>query len=242
MKQSIAIILLFCLWLTPQGRCEDLKVLFFHRPPYYIATADEPGGFLVDMAKKIFHDSDITPVFEELPPARIMLNIKKSGQRVCSLGWFKNKDREKFAKFSLPIYQNKPMVILTTRSQAYLFEKHDTIKSVLQDKTLTLAVIDSFSYGTYLDKMIKAHGTGNIMRFNLQHVMPNLIQAGRVSYMLIAPEEIDTLLASAMMDVKEFVAVPKPDIPAGNKRYIIFSKKVSDATIHRVNRAIINLK
>lgn len=62
--------------------------------------------------------------------------------------------------------------------------------------------------------------------------------AGRVTYMLIAPEEIGTMLAETEMNPDDFVSISKPDIPKGNKRYIIYSRGISNAVIEKINRSI----
>jgi polar amino acid transport system substrate-binding protein len=56
--------------------------------------------------------------------------------------------------------------------------------------------------------------------------------------MLIAPEEIESLLQLNGYSLTAFSAIRMPDIPAGNKRYLIFNKGVSDDLIDRINQAI----
>ncbi|MCP4020310.1 MAG: transporter substrate-binding domain-containing protein [Desulfobacteraceae bacterium] len=216
-------------------------MLFFHRPPYYEVTDGKPEGFLIQLTRNILTKAQVDHVFMEIPPSRIMLFLKKSKEASCSVGWFKNKDREDFANFSLPIYQNKPLVILTAKSKASLFETHKSIREVFSDRHLILTVVDSFSYGTKLDEFINKY-TPNVHTINTrQNLLPRLILANRTSYMLIAPEEINTMLLSAGFNLEDFVTISKPDIPPGNKRYLIFSKKVPQATIGKINQAILTL-
>ena len=176
--------------------------------------------------------------FIETPPNRIILEIKKTENFYCSIGWFKNPDRENFAKFSLPIYQNKPVVILTNKKQRHLFSPYKTLKEVFSDKSLIMATMSAFSYGTFIDKLMKDDFPKTHEISSKQELLPTLIMSGRVAYMLIAPEEIEALVRSPGLNPADFVSVTMSDIPTGNKRYLMFSKGVSDGIIERINLSV----
>ncbi len=237
--KNITIILLIILFI-PLGSvsAQTLTVLYFKRPPYYDTIKNRADGFLVELTRQIFQKANIKPIFKEIPPSRIMRTIKTPNKKVCSIGWFKNKERQGFAKFSLPIYQNKPLVVLTTRSLQHLFERHRTIKDIFSDRLLILAKIDSFSYGAIMDEWINNYAPNIHEISSNQSLLPRLIINNRASYMLVAPEEISMMLQNAKLDEKKFISLSKPDIPPGNKRYIIFSKNVEDHLIERINQSI----
>ncbi|MCF6247726.1 MAG: transporter substrate-binding domain-containing protein [Desulfobacula sp.] len=240
MKRFV-IILFFILHVSMAfAQTQTLTILYFKRPPYYNTVNGNAEGFLVEFVRKVFQDAGVRHVFAEMPPQRILHYLKNSQKRICSIGWFKTKQRQEFAKFSLSIYQNKPLVILTTKSYQQQIVKHQSIKDVFLDRSLSLARIDSFSYGAVLDEWInnyapKVHGIPSN-----QLVLPQLIVFNRASYMLVAPEEIDTMLVQAKLDPNEFISISKSDIPQGNKRYIIYSKNVENDLIKRVNQAIVD--
>lgn len=217
---------------------KSLTVLYFERPPYYETINNKADGFLVELTRQIFQNANIKSVFKEIPPLRIMHYIKNEKNATCSIGWFKNKDREKFAKFSLPIYRNKPLVVLTIQAKQHLFEPHITIKDIFSDRSLILAKIDSFSYGTIMDNWINNYSPPIHEISSDQLMLPKLIVNNRAAYMLVAPEEISMMLKKANLDESQFVSIYKPDIPSGNRRYIIFSKGVEDDLVNRINQSI----
>ena len=217
---------------------EQMTVMYFNRPPYYDTIDNQAQGFLVEMTRQIFDTAGIKPVFIEVPPSRIISYIKNQEKPICSIGWFKNKERESFAKFSIPIYEDRPLVILTLKLKKHLFDRHQTIKDVLSDRTLILAKIDSFSYGVIMDEWINSYTPPVHKIQSIQSVLPKLIFNNRASYMLVAPEEISVMLKEAGLDENQFIALDKPDIPSGNKRYLIFSKDVEDGIIDKINRSI----
>ncbi len=241
MKKTIFAVIFFLLFLNLPSWADDLTVLYFQRPPYYNTINNHADGLLVKLSRKIFKKADIEPDFIENPPARIMATIKSNQKRVCSIGWFKNEERKSFAKFSLPIYRNKPLVILTTIVKQNSFDKHKSIKDVFADQTLTLSTIDSFSYGKLIDAWINNYAPKIHEISSNQSLLPRLIYNNRASYMLIAPEEINMMLHNARLDEKLFTAISKPDIPVGNQRYIIYSNQVPDSVVNRINNAIMEL-
>ena len=71
-----------------------------------------------------------------------------------------------------------------------------------------------------------------------QKQLVRLLSIQRISFMLIAPEEIDTLIYSANLEPGKFLSIQLNDIPNGNKRYIMCNKHVSDEVMKRINDAI----
>ncbi len=228
------------------AHCSPLEIFYFERPPYYYTTKSGASGgatggasgFLIELTRNIFQDAGVAVVFKTLPPKRIMLEIKKVGGKKGSVGWFKNPDREKFAKFSRPIYQNLPVVILTLDKLRPQFSRYDSLRSVLADSSLTLARISSFSYGQYIDTQIRLHQPKVHEIIADQSLLPKLIVTGRADYMLTAPEETVSLVRSAGFRPDTFISLRMSDIPVGNFRYLIFSKGVDDDTIEKINRSI----
>lgn len=215
-----------------------LKVAYLERPPYYWTDNGQPAGFLLLLTRKIFDLAGISAAFTPAPPNRILSDLRADRLPLCSIGWFKNPERESYAKFSLPIYRDRPLVILTSRDRAASFRQHDRLQDVFADPFLVLARVASFSYGETVDRLLERVPARNLTVSTAQSVLPRLILEGRVSYMLVAPEEVPTLLRSAGVDPEKFVQLTMRDIPAGNLRHLIFSARVSDETLRKVNAAI----
>jgi len=236
---------LFCVMLTstpvPVAMSETLNVSYLERPPYYFTQGAKAEGILIELASQIFEDAGIEVSFKPMPPNRIMYEIKNSDRLHCSVGWFKKPEREAFAKFSLPFYRNRPISVLTSKENVKLFASYGTLKEVFTDQSLILATVSSFSYGSYIDKLIKETKPKMHEVPGERRQLPNLIRKGRASYLLTAPEEVEMLVRSAHSKREEFVLMPMKDIPAGNKRHFMCSRNVSDETIERVDRSILRL-
>jgi hypothetical protein len=95
---------------------DQLNVSYFERPPYYLTTpAGDASGFLVEKTKKILQAANVNARFISLKPNKIIFIIKHANLPHCSIGWFKKPEREAFAKFTKPIYQDRPLVLLKTK-------------------------------------------------------------------------------------------------------------------------------
>ena len=236
------LILLLALLLIPLGgaAAEDpeLKVAYLERPPYYWSENGQPRGFLLDLTRHILEQASVPASFAPLPPSRILEEIRNDHSPWCSIGWFRTPERETFAKFSLPIYRDKRIVLLTTRDKAGLFGGHRTLREVFLDRSLIMAQMASFSYGAFVDALQQETLARTMTVSTTTNVLPRLIAQNRAHYMLLAPEEVPTLLASANVDPGLFVTLGMDDIPPGNLRFLMFSRCVPDETIARIDAAI----
>ena len=237
MKKTTVFMIILQIACAGFSYSDALTVSYIERPPYYYTDQRRATGFLLEKVRKIFLDAGIAVTFQVRPPNRVIHEIKRGGDN-CSVGWFKTLEREQFAKFSLPIYRNSPIVILTVKQQQHRFSPYRSLGEVFADQTLVMASIGAFSYGAYIDQLIEATSPRLQRISTRQTILPKLILSGRANYMLVAPEEIETLLDSADLNPKDFVAIKMSDIPDGNRRYIICSKEVSDNIIGKLNFSI----
>jgi polar amino acid transport system substrate-binding protein len=105
------------------------------------------------------------------------------------------------------------------------------------DKNLVLGVNRTFSCGQVIDALMKKIKPRVNEVDSLQKNLMHMLNKGRFDYMLIAPEEIDSLLLNENLEVSDFIARDF-GLPLGNKRYLFCSKKVPNSTISKINKVI----
>ena len=93
----------------------DIKVAYLERPPYYWTDNGHPRGFLLELTQRIFNLAGIKATYAPAPPNRIIADLRENREPICSIGWFRNPERESYSRFSLPIYRDRPLVILTNQ-------------------------------------------------------------------------------------------------------------------------------
>jgi len=224
--------------LTPAARGEVLKILYENRPPYYEINDDgSVGGIISGRIDSTFRKAGIAIDWIHQPWNRQIATIKRNVDLACSPGWFKNPEREAFAKFSSPVYQDRPQVIVLRKKDAGRIN-HPTLVALLGDQNFKLGTKAGFSYGLYIDTLIKTQ-TPKMERTQADvDGMFRMLRAGRFDYFISAPEEFAALSERMGEAGKEITSTELPDFPPGNRRYLMCSKSVDDDTIQRFNAAL----
>lgn len=224
------LVLSVALWANP------LEIIFEERPPYVVQSNGDVSGLVASPLMSALKKAHVKYVVKEKPSKRHLYEIKANQKPLCAIGWFKNPERETFARYTQPLYQDRPMGILVHR-QNQAVSAIQSIDELLTHSSLTMLAKKSYSYGTFVDDQIKKHGVekrevgvGNVK-------MLTLIAKRRADYMFISYEEAHELLTShPQKDVLRFIALK--GMPEGNKRYLICSKKTDDALIQRINEQL----
>ena len=68
--------------------------------------------------------------------------------------------------------------------------------------------------------------------------MMRMLMAGRADYMFASPEEAEAAILLSDLPANALSILELPGLPPGEKRYLMFSLKVDDETIQRLNRGI----
>jgi uncharacterized protein (TIGR02285 family) len=237
---TIIISLLVMLAIMPvTSQAEPLLMVFRDKPPYSYLENGALKGFLLERTQKILARAKIESKFVMLPPKRIFQDIQINAEPVCSFGWYKIPEREKYARFSIPMHQDRPHVILASPKSAQVIRRHKTLKSVMADPKLVLAVADGVSYGPELDTMIAAF-PGKVDKALVSPLQVAKKLAGnRADLMFIDQDDYDYMMeTNADFRSTGVVRVTYPDLPAGLKRYILCSQKVGEDVMNKINAAI----
>jgi len=237
----ITFTLVLFLTVAAAGDAASLTVSYFERPPYYFTdTTGTPAGFLYERTRNILEEAGVDADFISSTPYRILYVIQHATVPHCSTGWFKNPERELFAKFSEPIYRDQALVLLTSKAQRKQIgaKKSLTLREVFSRRQLAMARMSEFSYGDAVDKLLGELVPKSIFLSGQQSSLLQAVVDQRAAYMLVAPEEIDMLITSTGMRPKDFVSIQLTDLPAGNLRYLMCNQAVADETLLLLNEAI----
>lgn len=216
---------------------EDLTIYYQDRPPYSSRQGDGTvHGLTADVAAQALAAAGVAFHWVDMPSARQMAAIKGDRGRACGLGWFKNPERETFAKFTRALYHDRPMVVVA-RSADSRFGRTLTVARLFTDKSLTLLVKNSYSYGAEIDEKIASLKPRLREDSSENRTMLQMISRQRVDYMVMAEEEATDLLASP--DIGQGLAIYHlDDAPPGQYRYLMCARSVPDDVIARINQAI----
>jgi uncharacterized protein (TIGR02285 family) len=165
-----------------------------------------------------------------------IVNVETEKQ-TCSVGWFKNEEREKKYKFTDPIYQNKPMIAIVNKTKRNLLSVSPDIAEIL-NSGLKLVVIDGFSYGDYIDSNIGEYNPETIKAMESPENIINMIALGRADYTFLAPEEARWIINRDDSLTENLDIVKMAGAPEGNFRYLLFNRDTDLFLIGKLNEAI----
>ena len=215
----------------------QLTLHYNERPPYLVGNGGELSGLVGSLAADAFKAAKLPYQLQLTPTARQLHIIRRNDGQDCALGWFKNSERLAYAKFTKPIYRDRPMIALMEATNRKA-QKDLTIAEILKRRDLVLLVKQGYSYGKQLDELVARFDPPRVAVSveNLQ--MLRIILAGRADYMFVAPEEADGLISVSGIDPARLGRLSFSDAPNGEWRYILCSMKVGDEVIERLNQVI----
>ncbi|WP_320007748.1 transporter substrate-binding domain-containing protein [Maridesulfovibrio sp.] len=219
-----------------------LTIGYIELPPYYFTDAQhKPAGFLIDLTQKIMDRAGHECCYKSMPSNRILHTIQKESSFV-SIGWFKTNERLEYAKFSQPIYENKPIVVLIRRDNYDRFQNLDTLQEILEQHKFKTGLIAGHSMGEYVDNLLGKYPQAAHKLSGTTIQLVRMLHSNHIDFCLLAPKEIATIIEQSNLDKNDFYSMPMADISTGNKRYLMFSQDIPDKTIKKINKAIAKIK
>ncbi len=217
---------------------DPIQILVHERVPYYVISGPTTvGGLVGKPAAVALADSGVDFEWRKTS-ANAQLNIIKADKdRVCAVGWFKTAKREAFAKFTRPIYQGKPLVVVARSDNARVLG-HQTFGDLLGDRDVKMGSKLGYSYGAYIDAKIAALASRVVTTSQNKDGMIRMLLGRRFDYLLATAEESSLVIEGVGSAAQDLVTVTMSDAPPGNKRYILCSKSVEDVVIDKINAAI----
>lgn len=215
----------------------ELTVSWREKAPYYYLDHGVAKGFMLERAKQVFAAAGLPVRFVNEPQKRIWANFRHGQPNYCSISWYRLPEREAVAQYSVAVHTDQPHAILAVPAVAARIRAHGNLKSLLADKSLTLAVIDGVSYGPGLDPLIAA-SENRIMRRTVETAaMFRMVALGRADYLFVDREDWGHL-RYRLPELKSLVLIDFADMPPGLKRYFVCSRDIPAETMERLNRAI----
>jgi len=221
---------------------EGIRMVFREKPPYSYTEHGVQKGFLLERTRQIVSKSGVKAVFEVVPVKRIFAEIEANTEAICSFGWYKNPERERYGRFTVPILTDRPHIVLVNTNSLKAVKRHKTLKSLLADSSRSMSVVDGTSYGMELDAMIAAARVSVDRALVSPIQMAQKVAAQRTDFMLMDQDDYEYLLTTdASFRNAKLVKIEFPDMPPGLKRYIICSRMVEEEIIRRLNAAIVSI-
>lgn len=232
-------ILIFLMATTQAANCaEPITIGYIDRIPYqYISKDGLLKGVVAEPVIAAFKKTGIPYQLKQLPAKRILVYLKENRPQFCSIGWYKNPEREKFAIFSIPVYQNKSRIAIA-RHDNHLIPSNKTLAEILKIPGINLLTKDGYSYGKFIDDQIARHNPKTITTSMENDQMLMMVIRGNNNYFFMSEEEADALIPITGHNRSDFKYIHFSDIPVGLKRYILYSKQVDKSIVDKIDQAL----
>lgn len=211
---------------------------YIQRPPYMMAQGEGLVGLTGGPSYQAFKAAKVPVQVQETPFARQLLYLKNNSGLDCMIGMFWKAERAAFARYSKPIYQDQPQLILTSADQARRFEPIGTVEALFSDKSLRLLVKLGYSYGGPLDALIERLQPTRRATPDENLHMVRQIKLGMADYMLMAPEEAAVAIEAAGYARSDFALIRFKSMPPGEPRHLLCSQRVPEDVMRRLDAAI----
>ena len=215
-----------------------MRMLYYERKPFHYTLPDgKVTGLVVGPTEAAFAKLGIPIQWALVPANRILLQLETNAAAECSPGWYRKPEREVYARFSAPIYRDRPLVGLA-RADAR-FEPNIMVQALLSRPDTKLLVKSNFSQGAYMDALIAKMPPGQVSASAMEvQNLVKMIHAGRADLIITTQEEVDLYVKQAELAMTDFRVLVFPDVPAVEMRYILCSKQVPAELMDRLNATI----
>ena len=225
--------------LSAQSLAADaLKLLYEIREPMsYRDSRGKITGLVVTPVEQAMTTADISYVWVETPFKRQINVVEANDEAVCAVGMFKNKDRQRYAKFSHAILRDttRPSVMLVHKD--FQPDKGMDLLRTLSIPGIKMLKKDTASYGNVIDDAIERSRITVVTTTAESMNMAKMIAAKRADFIFV-PEDEALNMIKLIGDDKLHIFKPL-GMPQGPERFLLCSQRVPDELLQRFNKALL---
>lgn len=218
---------------------DRIDLHFYVRPPYMVKVGDSRvGGLTAETARAAFEKAEVPFRWQQTPAKRQLVLIESGIGLDCGVGWYKTPEREKFGKFTAPLYRDKPTVGI---ARADFHPRSKALADIVADPETRVVMKVGLTYGPDVSGIMARAKAQVLMATTEQTSLARMVSSGRADFMLSPQEEADILRANVEHGSHNLQVLTFPELHEGGTRHILCSKKVSDETIEKLNTALAKL-
>jgi polar amino acid transport system substrate-binding protein len=219
------------------AQAQALTLHYQERAPYSVTQADGTvSGLVATPAARAMAQAAVAFVWARTPGQRQLALIQEGQGLHCGVGWFRNPERAALGKFSKALYRDQPFgALVRDDGRLHAGMRGAEALALAGD---TLLVKEGYSYGPQLDRLIARRTPPPVKTSAETAQMLRMLLAGRVGWIIVAPEEARVLLQEAGAAGAGLRSVAFTDISAGETRHLYCNRAVPDAWLARIDQAL----
>jgi uncharacterized protein (TIGR02285 family) len=164
--------------------------------------------------------------------------VEANDEAVCAVGLYRNKERQKFAKFSDVILRSldRPSVILAHKD--FQPDAGLDLLKIMSMPGIKMLRKDGATYGSAIDDLIERSKITVVSTTAEAINMAKMIAAKRADFILTPEGDALNMIKSIGEEGKLHIVRPL-GVPPGPERYLMCSQRVSDELLQRFNKAFV---
>lgn len=217
---------------------QAISVHYNTRVPYAYVEQGDLRGIMAEPVARALKAAKLTFNWVETPFSRQMATIKRNAGPDCMIGVFKIAGRERFGRYSAPVYQDHPQILLVRADDEASFLRYPSLRAALTEGQFRLLVKETYSYGPTFDALLQARKGPTAHVYDENGQMLRMLAESMTDVLIMAPEEAAALIRHRELKPERFAYIRYPDTPAGEWRHLFCSFKVAQSTLDRFNQAL----
>ncbi|MFZ6752824.1 hypothetical protein ACO0KY_05540 [Undibacterium sp. Dicai25W] len=236
-RRHLLVPLIVTLTISTNLYAEPIKLYYENRVPFMFLENNQLKGTLGLPATETFKAAGLAFTLSEAPVARQELTITNNTEAACAIGYYWTTNRAKSGKYTLAIAHGMSQGIII-RSDNPKMHAINTMESLLDAPSLTIALRHGYSYGETVDKLLLQSKARVLRPSDDSHGRVKLVAMAIVDAALFTPEEAAYQIKQFGTQANGLTFRQLHDSPEGKPRYLYCSKMVGDETIQKLNAAI----
>lgn len=216
----------------------DLVLHAYQRPPFMVVHGAAVSGITADIASKVVARAGLSFRWELTPARRQLAVIGNSRRPECGVGWFRTPERERVSHFTRPLYRDRGVVLIARPGLP--LPSPLPLAQLLENPAYTVLVKDGLTYGRRVQQALQGKVAARLIVASIeQPQMVRMISAGRADAMFATQEEAQMLLVNGENGHGALRLLPLADMPSGDMRYLMCSRRVPRDWMQRLDAAIL---
>lgn len=213
--------LLILLYFLTTANAQTVELAVGEWPPF-VTSKTHGHGKIPEKLDKVFNQMGIKPIYKFFPWSRAFKQVE-NGQMLLSVGWIKNKKREKLVKFSAkPIFQVN-VVFYHLKNRKIKFESFKDLRGLKIGMTRGYAQPESFS------KAIKELNLSIVLASSDELNFKRLL-SGRIDVFAVDREVGQALIKNIFDPIERDFFVQHPKLVGTEKLWLIGTKNNARAS------------
>lgn len=225
---------LLCCCLYPHVQADETLTLYYlERPPFIGANKQgEVDGLTVEPVERALKRAGIAYSWVKMPWNRQLALLQANQGRACGTLFYKTAERERWGRYSEPIYHDSALVFVTRTNYAL---KEKTFNAVMRNKAHRFLVKERVASVPELSDALREAKSHTIYTYYETSEMLDMLRRGLGDVVVVPGEEARYLFEQQGGAISGLRLWSLADMPKGQSRHLLCTLSVPPEWMEQIN-------